>query len=184
MKITARTDRGFVIDYIVDGDIRKRNFAGAEKRNPVTNNIVNSAGRRNFLLYHLPDDIVAEFQARGCEVRYSNVTNPNDVPTPFIAIQVSYYLKPVDIKTYANGKETVIDEAHAYLLDSLDFSRMAIEVDFGKKKQHRDGTEYVPVFASVIAGVITPNYIAQTFGGMVSQTNDVTDETGDTDPFI
>ena len=56
MQITARTDRGFIIDYIVDSDIRSRNFAGKEKRHPVTNTIVNGAGRKNFLLYHLPED--------------------------------------------------------------------------------------------------------------------------------
>lgn len=183
MQITSRTDRGFIIDYIVDSDIRSRNFAGKEKRHPVTNTIVNGAGRKNFLLYHLPEDIVAELQARGCEVKFSKVTNPNDVPAPYISVQVSYFLKPVDIKTYANGNETIIDEAHTYLLDSMDFSRMAIELDFGKKKQHRDGTEFTPVFANTINAVVTPNYFAQTFGAMASQAGDVTEPDGDVDPF-
>ena len=183
MQITARTDRGFVIDYVVDSDIRSRNFAGHEKRHPTQNYIVNGEGRRNFLLFHLPDELVAELQARGCEVKYSKVNNPNDVPVPYVSVQVSYFLKPVSITTNANGQETVIDESHAYLLDSMDFSRMAIELDFGKKKQHKDGTEYTPIFASTIYAFITPNYFAQTFGAMASQSADVTEPDDDVDPF-
>lgn len=183
MQIVERKDRSIIVDGIVDSDIRSRNFAGKEKRHPVTGQIVNGEGYRNFLLYHLPDDLVQELQARGCEVKFSNVTNPNDVPTPYVSISVSYYLKPVDVQTFANGVQTILDENHVGHLDSMDISRMCIGLEFGKQKTRRNGNVYTPIYASTIWATITPNYFAESFGGTMATTTLNVEPNGETEPF-
>lgn len=183
MQIVKRKERSIIIDGIVDGDIRSRNFAGTEKRNPVTGQVVNGEGRRNFLLYHLSDDVLAELQARGCDIKYSKVQNPNDVPAPYVSISVSYYLKPVNATINRSGVQTALGEADIYHLDSLDISRLCIELDFGKPKTRNNGTVYTPIWASTIYAEIAPNYFMETFGGVASPAAPVTEEADENDPF-
>lgn len=165
MQIVERTDRTITIDGIVDADIRARNFKGEEKRHPLTGQIVNGQGRRKFLLYHLPDDVIQELVARGCEVKYTKVQNPNDIPTPFVEINVSYYLKPVDaFIRKPNNTYNPIDESRIYMFDDYDFSNMCIKLDFGRPKVHKNtNIEYTPIFAQTIVVMITPNYINEIY---------------------
>lgn len=166
MQIVERKDRSITIDGIVDREIRSRNFKGEEKRHPVTGTIVNNAGRRNFLLY-LPEDVAEELKDRGCEVKYTKVSDPNDVARPYISISVSYYIKPVEaVVRHPNGNIVTLDEAHIGNLDSFDFRNVCLVLEFGREKVHPgNGVKYIPVFASSIFCDITPNYFSETYGG-------------------
>lgn len=166
MQIVERKDRSITIDGIVDREIRSRNFKGEERRNPVTGNIVNNAGRRNFLLY-LTEEIAEELKDRGCEVKYTKIRDANDVASPFVSINVSYYIKPVECAMrHPNGNVVPLDEAHIGTLDNVDFKNVCLVLDFGKEKVHPStNVHYVPVFASSIFCDITPNYFNETYGG-------------------
>lgn len=170
MQIVERKDRSITIDGIVDREIRSRNFKGEEKRNPVTGQIVNNAGRRNFLLY-LTEDVAEELKDRGCEVKYTKLRDPNDVASPYISISVSYYIKPVEaVIRHPNGNIVPLDEAHISQLDSFDFRNVCLVLEFGKEKVHpSNGVKYIPVFASSIFCDITPNYFSETYGGYNTQ---------------
>lgn len=166
MQIVERKPRSIVIDGIVDRDVRSRNFGGEEKKHPETGRTVNSAGRRNFLLY-IPEEIAEELKDRGCEVKYTKVRQPNDIPVPYVTVSLSYYLKPVEAYMISNGVTTPLDEAHVYMLNDVDFGNLCVELDFGKEKTHQDGTPYIPIFAQKIWAEIVPNYIAEKYGAMM-----------------
>ena len=51
MQIVEKTTRGWIIDGIVDREVRSRNFGGEEKKDKITGRTVNSPGYRNFLLF-------------------------------------------------------------------------------------------------------------------------------------
>ena len=44
MQIVERNNRSFIIDGIVDREVRSRNFGGEEKKDRVTGRTVNSPG--------------------------------------------------------------------------------------------------------------------------------------------
>lgn len=163
MQIVERKNRSFVIDGIVDREVRARNFGGEEKKDKVTGRTVNSPGYRNFLLY-VTEEIAEELKDRGCEVKYTKNQGPNDVAMPFISVTVSYFLKPVEAYTIANGVTTPLDENHLYLLNSVDIKNMCIELEFGKEKMHNNGIKYIPLFAQRIWTEVVPNYIDETYG--------------------
>lgn len=172
MQIVERTDRSMIIDGITDRDIRSRNFEGKEKRDPVTGQIVNNEGRRNFLLYlDKAEEIAEELKDRGCEVKYTRLRDPNDVAKPFISIAVSYYIKPVEaVMIHPNGNTVPLDEAHIKSLDSVDLKNVCLTLDFGREKIHpKSGVKYIPVFASSIVAFITPNYVTETYGSYLGQ---------------
>ena len=172
MQIVERNSRGLIIDGITDGDIRSRNFKGEEKRNPVTGQIVNNEGRRNFLLYP-SEEIAEELKDRGCEVKYTKLRDPNDIARPFISIAVSYYVKPVDaVVIHPNGNTIPLDEANIGKLDGFDFKNVCLTLEFGKEKVHpASGIKYIPAFASSIVAFITPNYVSETYGNYFNNSN-------------
>ena len=169
MQIVERKPRSIIIDGIVDREVQSRNFKGEEKKDKVTGRTVNSPGRRNFLLI-LNEEIAEELKDRGCEVKYKKVTNPNDVPEPFISVTVSYYLRPVDAYIISKGVTTPLDEAHVGKIDAVDIKNMAIELEFGKEKVHQAGASaglsYVPIFANQIWVEVVPSYFMEKYGYM------------------
>lgn len=163
MQIVERTARGLIIDGIVDREVRARNFAGKEKKDPVTGRTVNSEGYRNFLLF-IPEDIAEELKAKGCEVKYTKVKDPNDEPMPYVSITVSYYIRPVEACLISNNNPTMLDEAHMYTLDNVDFKNVCIEVEFGREKTHLNGAKYIPIFLQKIYAQIVPSYFNEKYG--------------------
>lgn len=162
MQIVERKSRSFIIDGIIDREVRSRNFKGEEKKDQVTGRTVNSPGRRNFIL-RLSEEIAEELKDHGCEVKYTKVTNPNDVAEPYISVTVSYYLKPVEACIISNGVMTPLDESHIGRLDSVDIKNMAIELEYGKEKIHQNGVKYIPVYAQQIWVEVVPSYFAEKY---------------------
>lgn len=162
MQIVERKNRSFVIDGIVDREVRARNFGGEEKKDRVTGHTVNSPGYRNFLLF-VSEDIAEELKDKGCEVKYTKVQGPNDVPMPYVSITVSYFLKPVEACMISNGVPTQLDENHIHLLNSVDIKNMCIELETGKEKIHNNGVRYIPLFAQKIWVEIVPDYFAEKY---------------------
>jgi hypothetical protein len=162
MQIVERKSRSFIIDGIVDREVRSRNFKGEEKKDQVTGRTVNGPGRRNFLL-RISEDIAEELKDHGCEVKYTKVQNPNDVPEPYVSITVSYYLRPVEACVISNGVMTPLDEAHIGRIDNMDIKNMAIELEYGKEKIHQNGTKYIPLYAQQIWVEIVPSYFAEKY---------------------
>ena len=165
MQIVERRDRGITINGVVDREVRSRNFKGEEKKDQITGRTVNGKGRRNFLLY-LSEDIAEELKDRGCEVKYTKLRDPNDVAVPYVSILVSYYLKPVEAWTRANGVNTMLDEEHIYLLDDADFSNVCMALEFGREKVHQNGEKYIPIYLTSIVADIVPNYIRQQYADL------------------
>ena len=166
MQIVERKSRSLVIDGIVDREVRARNFGGEEKKDKVTGRTVNSPGYRNFLLY-VSEEIAEELKDHGCEIKYSKVQGPNDVPMPYVSITVSYFLKPVEACMISNGVVTQLDEGHIYLINGIDIKNMCIELEFGKEKTHLNGTRYIPLFAQRIWVEIVPSYIDSMYGHLM-----------------
>lgn len=163
MQIVERKTRSFIIDGITDREVRARNFGGEEKKDRVTGRTVNSPGYRNFLLF-VSEEIAEELKDRGCEIKYTKVQGPNDVPMPYVSITVSYFLKPVEACMISNGVPTQLDENHLQLLNRVDIKNMCLELETGKKKVHNNGTEYIPLFAQKIWVDVVPDYIAEKYG--------------------
>lgn len=179
MQIVERTKRGITINGIVDREIRSRNFKGEEKRDPVTGRTVNSAGRRNFLLHSLPEEIAEELKDYGCDVKYTKIKDPNDVAVPYVSISVSYYLKEVEAWTCCKGVNTRLDQNHIHLIDDYDIENACITVEFGKEKTKQNGDVYVPLFLSFIKVDIVPNYVREQFAYLYEQPS----VPGDQPPF-
>ena len=172
MKIVERKPRGVIIDGIIDREVRSRNFKGEEKKDQVTGRTVNSPGRRNFIL-RLSEEVAEELKDKGCEVKYTKVTNPNDVPEPYVSITVSYYIRPVEACIISNGVMTQLDEANIGKLDSVDIKNMAIGLEFGKEKTHQGGAAvgvtYVPLYAQQIWVEVVPSYFMEKYGYLNAQ---------------
>lgn len=168
MQIVERKNRSFIIDGIVDREVRSRNFGGEEKKDRVTGRTVNSPGYRNFLLF-ITDEIAEELKAKGCEVKYTKVQNENDAPLPYISVTVSYFLKPVEAFTISNGVSTPLDADHLYILNSVDIQNMCLELEFGKEKIHNNGVRYIPLYAQKIYVEMVPNYFAEKYSYMNRQ---------------
>lgn len=168
MQIVERTNRGITIDGIVDREVRSRNFGGEEKKDPYTGRTVNSPGYRNFLLY-ISEEIAEELKDLGCEVKYTKVQGPNDVPVPYISVSVSYYLKPVEANLISNNVVTPLDEMHIDKINNVDIKNMCLQIEFGKEKTHMNGVKYIPVFAQKIWVEISPNYISEKYAYLNQQ---------------
>ena len=162
MQIVERSNRSFIIDGIVDREVRSRNFGGEEKKDRITGRTVNSPGYRNFLLF-ITEDIAEELKDRGCEVKYTKIQDPNDVAVPYASVTVSYFLKPVEAYMISNGVSTPLDENRLRMLNDVDINNMCIELECGKEKIHNNGTKYIPLYAQKIYVEITPNYIADKY---------------------
>lgn len=172
MQIVERKPRGVIIDSIIDREVRSRNFKGEEKKDQVTGRTVNSPGRRNFIL-RLSEEVAEELKDKGCEVKYTKVTNPNDVPEPYVSVTVSYYIRPVEACIISNGVMTQLDEANIGKLDSVDIKNMALGLEFGKEKTHQGGASvgvtYVPLYAQQIWVEVVPSYFMEKYGYLNTQ---------------
>ena len=165
MQIVERKSRSIIIDGIVDREVRSRNFGGEEKKDKVTGRTVNSPGYRNFLLF-ITEEIAEDLKDRGCEVKYTKVQGPNDVPMPYVSVTVSYFLKPVEAYMISNGNTTILDADHIRVFNSVDIRNMCLEVEFGKEKTHNNGVTYVPLYAQKVWVEVTPDYFAEKYGYM------------------
>ena len=163
MQIVERRNRTIVIDGIVDREVRSRNFGGEERKDRITGRTVNSPGRRNFLLF-VSEEIAEELKDHGCEVKYTKVQGPNDVPMPYVSITVSYYVRPVEVCLISNGNMTPLDEDHIYTLNNMDFKNVCVEIAYGKEKTHNNGTTYIPLYAQKIWAEVVPSYFAEKYG--------------------
>ena len=166
MKIVEVSRRGFTIDGIIDSEVRARNFGGIEKK--VGNRTVNGEGRRNFLLY-VSEEVAEQMKEMGCEVRYTTPRDENDIPRPFVSMNLSYYLKPVEVHLISNGIDTLLDENHVYQLNDVDFKNLGLVVELGKEKEHQNGVKYIPMFVSQIWAEIVPSYFANRYSYLNSQ---------------
>lgn len=171
MQIVERKNRSFIIDGIVDREVRSRNFAGEEKKDRITGRTVNSPGYRNFLLF-ITEEIAEELKDYGCEVKYTKVTGPNDVPMPYISVIVSYFLKPVEACIISNGNMTPLDENHIRTIDNVDIKNMAVELELGKEKIHQNGVKYIPLYAQQIWVEVVPSYFAEKYSYLNQQSVD------------
>lgn len=171
MQIVERKPRSFIVDGIEDRQVRSRNFAGEEKKDPVTGRTVNGAGRRNFIL-RLSEEVAEDLKDHGCEVKYTQVRNPNDVAEPYVSVNISYYVKPVEACIISNGVMTSLDEAHIGKLDSVDIKNMAVELEFGKEKTHLNGVKYIPIYAQQIWVEVVPSYFAEKYAYLNTPTAD------------
>lgn len=168
MQIVERNNRSFVIDGIVDREVRSRNFGGEERKDRITGRTVNSPGYRNFLLF-ITEDIAEELKDRGCEVKYTKIQDPNDAAVPYVSVTVSYFLKPVEAYMISNGVSTPLDENRLRMLNDVDISNMCIELECGKEKIHNNGVKYIPLYAQRIYAEISPNYIADKYAYLNQQ---------------
>ena len=166
MQIVERSNRKFVVDGIVNDEVRSRNFGGEERKDRVTGRTVNSQGRRNFLLY-ITDEMADELSGQGVEIKMTRPQNPNDIPRPYVSVTISYYLKPVEAYIIANEQVTSLDEGHIYQLNDVDIKNMCMEIEFGKEKAHLNGDKYVPLFAQRIWVEIVPSYINSRYGHLM-----------------
>ena len=167
MQIVERTARGITIDGIVDREVRARHFGGEEKKDRVTGRTVNSPGYRNFLLY-VSEEIAEELKDHGCEVKYTKVQDPNDVPVPYVSIIVSYFIKNVDAFLISRDVTTPLDADHIFMINNVDIKNMCLNVEFGKEKTHNNGVKYIPIYAQQIIVEVTPNYIAEKYANLRS----------------
>lgn len=174
MKIVEVNKIGYrttvVMDEIKDNEVRSRNFKGEEKRSRETGRVVNTAGRRNFLLY-LDETAAEQLKTLGCEVKYTTPRDDNDVARPYVSINVSWFMKPVEAHmiSASTGVDTPLDEVHVGILDNAEFKNLGLVLEVGKEKTHQNGTVYNPLFASQIWAEVVPSYFADRYANMNSE---------------
>lgn len=140
---------------------RSANFSGAERRNKY-GDIVNSEGRRNFLV-ELEPDVYEEFKDKGWNVGRFAARDDEDEPNGFIRINVSYMKKPVDVTVVSDGVETYLDEDHIHQLDSMNFSNVELLCSASHKKNKRTGEWEKNAFLDAIRVEVVPNRFAEKY---------------------
>ena len=99
-----------------------RNFSGKEDR-------YNAAGQRNFCLIIDPASADA-MKAQGWNVKFLKPKDPDDVPTPYIKVNVSYKVSApkIYIISGANGQKTPVSENNVGQLDTAEIMTADCEI--------------------------------------------------------
>jgi hypothetical protein len=113
----ASADGTIVIE---DARIMYRNFAGKK-------GMFNDEGKRNFAVV-LPDDVAAQLEADGWNVKRTKPREEGDIPIPFLSVAVSFENRPPRITMIANGVRTHITEDLVDLLDAVDILNVDLVV--------------------------------------------------------
>jgi len=86
-----------------------RNFSGVESK-------FNPAGRRNFCVVINPE-LVQTLKEDGWNVKFLNPRDPEDEPTPYLQVSLSYAYYPPKIFLVNSHGKTLIDESTVNMLD-------------------------------------------------------------------
>jgi len=113
----ASADGTIVIE---DARIMYRNFAGKK-------GMFNDEGKRNFAVV-LPEDVAAQLEADGWNVKRTKPREEGDIPIPFLSVAVSFENRPPRITMIANGVRTHITEDLVDLLDAVDILNVDLVV--------------------------------------------------------
>lgn len=94
---------------VEDGQIMFRNFAG--KEGPM-----NAAGERNFAII-IPNEVAAQMERDGWNVKFREVKEEGDVPTAYIPVKVSFANYPPRIVMMTERARQNLDEGSVDVLD-------------------------------------------------------------------
>lgn len=98
---------------IEDAQIIFRNFSGKE-------GMYNREGDKNFSVV-LPDDLAAQMEADGWNVKYLKPREEDDTPTPYIQVAVNFANRPPRVVMITSTARTNLDDGAVAVLDWAEF---------------------------------------------------------------
>lgn len=140
---------------------RSRNFAGLERRNKY-GDIVNSAGRRNFLI-ELDPDTYEVFKEKGLNVGRFAPRDGEEESNGFLRINVSYFKKDPVVTMVSEGVETLLTEDRIHILDDLNIEHIDVLCDIVNKQNKRTGEWTKQAFVDSIRVEVIPNHFAEKY---------------------
>ena len=140
---------------------KSRNFSGAERRNRY-GDIVNSAGRRNFLI-ELDPEVYEVFREKGLNVGRFAPRDGEEESNGFLRINVSYFKKEPIITMISEGVETVLKEDRIHILDEMDIASIDILCDIVNKQNKRTGEWTKQAFVDSLEVEVIPNHFAEKY---------------------
>lgn len=140
---------------------RSRNFSGLERRNKY-GDIVNSAGRRNFLI-ELEPEVYETFREKGLNVGRFAPREDGEETNGFLRVNVSYFKKDPVITMVSEGVETLLKEDRIHILDEVDIDRIDILCDIVNKQNKRTGEWTKQAFVDSIRVEVVPNHFAEKY---------------------
>lgn len=143
---------------IVEGT---RNFGGRERKNQ-NGKIVNNEGKRNFLL-ELDADAYEDFRDKNWNVGCFAARNENEEPRYFLRVNVSWYKVAPTIHMISEGNDTLLDEAHVHLLDSVNILDLDIRCTAVNKQNINTGEWKKNAFVDEMWVTVTPNRFASKY---------------------
>jgi len=109
---------------------RKTNFSGEEIRDPKTNKIINTEGKRNFSVVIEDPDFAQELAELGWNVKLKKQYNPDDPIIHYIDVEVSF--RPVrntpdlEVRMITDKAQVFLSEDTIEILDHSEISTLDV----------------------------------------------------------
>lgn len=98
-----------------------KNFAGKESQ-------YNAEGNRNFCV-KIDNDLAEKLEADGWKVKYTKPRDEEDIPEPYLQINVSYRRKAPKIVCIEGNRRQEFDESRVDMLDWMDLSNTDLRIN-------------------------------------------------------
>lgn len=120
----------FIVEGVPNKDIpyRLRNFAGEERKDPVSGIVVNNKGERNFCLFLNPE-LAKRLRADGWNVRDLKAREEGDEPQAFISVKVGFKAYPPKVVVInSSGNKHIMSEDELYQINSMEIEFADIKI--------------------------------------------------------
>lgn len=147
-----------------------RNFSGSERTDRRTGRVMNSSGRRNFLI-ELSPEAYKDFLDKNWNVGQFKPREDEDEPNGFLRVTVSYFKAPPIIHLISGDKVTMLDEEHIYMLDNVNIENLDMRCA-AVNKQNREGEWKKYAYVEEMWVTITPDRFAEKYAYLNRSEND------------
>lgn len=134
---------------IEDAQILFRNFAG--KQTPF-----NQEGKRNFCVI-LPEDVAAQMQRDGWNIKALKPRDPDDEPRPYIQVSVSYKNRPPKVAIVTSKGKRYLDEDMVEFIDWIDIKH--VDLILNPYSWDVNGKTGVKAYLKTIVVIINEDYL-------------------------
>lgn len=138
-----------------------RNFSGSERTDRKTGRVMNSNGRRNFLI-ELSPEAYKDFLDNNWNVGQFKPRDDEEEPNGFLRVTVSYFKAPPIIHLISNGKDTQLGEDRIYILDNVNIENLDMRCA-AVNKQNREGEWKKYAYVEEMWVTVTPDRFADKY---------------------